>query len=58
MSKIETISLVMIRSVINQYENMIKEPKSPHALKQTLQYWKEKEKDFLKKQTVKNEKSD
>jgi hypothetical protein len=49
MSKIETISLEMIRSVINQYENMIKEPKSPHALKQTLQYWKEKEKDFHKK---------
>jgi len=57
MSKIETISLEMIKNVIRQYENMIKEKNSPHSLNQSLLFWKEKEKDFHKKQTVKSEKS-
>jgi hypothetical protein len=58
MSKIETISLEMIKNVIRQYENMIKEQNSPHSLNQSLLFWKEKEKDFYKKdQKVKSEKS-
>lgn len=58
MSKIETISLEMIKNVIRQYENMIKEQNSPNSLNQSLLFWKEKEKDFYKKdQKVKSEKS-
>jgi len=58
MSKIETISLEMIKNVIRQYENMIKEKNSPHSLNQSLLFWKEQEKDFYKKdQKGKSEKS-
>lgn len=39
----------MIKNVIRQYENMIKEQNSPHSLNQSLLFWKEKEKDFYKK---------
>lgn len=48
----------MIKNVIRQYENMIKEKNSPHSLNQSLLFWKEKEKDFYKKdQKGKSEKS-
>lgn len=58
MSKIKTISLEMINNVIIQYEKMMENHSNPDYLKNSLNFWKEKEKDFHKKQTVKNEKSD
>ena len=51
MSKIETISLEMIRSVIRQYEKMMDNHSNPNYLKNNLNYWKEKEKDFIKKKS-------
>ena len=58
MSKIETISLEMIRNVIIQYEKMMENHSNPDYLKNSLNFWKEKEKDFYKKTNSKNEKSD
>jgi hypothetical protein len=58
MSKIETISLEMIRNVIRQYEKMMENHSNPDYLKNNLNFWKEKEKDFYKKTNSKNEKSD
>lgn len=49
MSKIETISLEMIRNVIIQYEKMMENHSNPDYLKNNLNFWKEKEKDFYKK---------
>lgn len=43
------ISLEMIKKVILQYEKMIAESSDPKYLKSTLEYWKDREKDFDKK---------
>lgn len=43
------ISLEMIKKVILQYEKMIAESSDSKYLKDSLQYWKTREKDFHKK---------